>query len=129
VYSDTSIFIFYMGPNGISIPVAGYIANPYNRVGIYALVNSVTPALNVPTDNGTPATLVDSAPAANYNTGSAAVRLSTAGYARGTDYMELILYYGDLAPPDRQRVEGYLAWKWGLQANLPTTHPYYKFRP
>jgi hypothetical protein len=29
----------------------------------------------------------------------------------------------------RQRVEGYLAWKWGLQNNLPTTHPYYKFRP
>jgi hypothetical protein len=129
VYTDLSIFLFYMGPNGISIPVSGSIANPYNRVGIYALVNSVTASLNILTDNGTPATLYESSPAANYNTGSAAVRLSTAGYARGTDYMELILYYGDLSPPDRQRVEGYLAWKWGLQANLPTTHPYYKFRP
>lgn len=23
-----------------------------------------------------------------------------------------------------QRIEGYLAWKWELQANLPTNHPY-----
>jgi hypothetical protein len=25
---------------------------------------------------------------------------------------------------DRQKMEGYLAYKWGLQANLPTDHPY-----
>lgn len=24
----------------------------------------------------------------------------------------------------RQQVEGYLAWKWGIQASLPATHPY-----
>ncbi|HBB25180.1 MAG TPA: hypothetical protein DCZ59_02830, partial [Bacteroidetes bacterium] len=24
----------------------------------------------------------------------------------------------------RQRIEGYLAWKWGLQANLPAAHPW-----
>jgi hypothetical protein len=27
------------------------------------------------------------------------------------------------------QIEGYLAWKWGLQRSLPTTHPYYKVRP
>ena len=25
---------------------------------------------------------------------------------------------------ERQRLEGYLAWKWGLEANLPVDHPY-----
>lgn len=25
---------------------------------------------------------------------------------------------------DRQKLEGYLAWKWGLEANLPSNHPY-----
>lgn len=25
---------------------------------------------------------------------------------------------------ERQRIEGYLAWKWGLTANLPAGHPY-----
>jgi hypothetical protein len=29
----------------------------------------------------------------------------------------------------RQQIEGYLAWKWGLQTSLPTTHPFYKIRP
>lgn len=25
---------------------------------------------------------------------------------------------------ERQRIEGYLAWKWGLETNLPSGHPY-----
>ena len=25
---------------------------------------------------------------------------------------------------NRQIVEGYLAWKWGLQTSLPSDHPY-----
>jgi hypothetical protein len=29
-----------------------------------------------------------------------------------------------LSTTDRQRLEGYLAWKWGLVANLPSGHPY-----
>jgi hypothetical protein len=29
-----------------------------------------------------------------------------------------------IAAADRQKLEGYLAWKWGLQANLPAGHPY-----
>jgi len=30
---------------------------------------------------------------------------------------------------DRQRVEGYLAWKWGLESNLPIGHPYQLYPP
>lgn len=33
-----------------------------------------------------------------------------------------------LSTENRQRVEGYLAWKWGLEADLPSDHPY-KLRP
>jgi hypothetical protein len=29
----------------------------------------------------------------------------------------------------RQKIEGYLAWKWGLQANLPNDHPYKNAAP
>lgn len=29
-----------------------------------------------------------------------------------------------LPTADRQRIEGYLAWKWGLVASLPANHPY-----
>lgn len=32
-------------------------------------------------------------------------------------------------PTDQQIIEGYLAWKWGLQGNLPIGHPYKNFPP
>ena len=41
---------------------------------------------------------------------------------------EVVLYRAALSTTQRQQVEGYLAWKWGLQGNLPTTHPF-KYAP
>jgi hypothetical protein len=37
---------------------------------------------------------------------------------------EIIKYNTDLSDTDRERVEGYLACKWGIQARLPGGHPY-----
>lgn len=37
---------------------------------------------------------------------------------------ETIVYMGEITSTQRQQIEGYLAWKWGLQANLPASHPY-----
>lgn len=37
---------------------------------------------------------------------------------------EVITYPSVLSDTDRQKIEGYLAWKWGLQASLPAGHPY-----
>jgi hypothetical protein len=42
---------------------------------------------------------------------------------------EIIVYSLALTTNERQRIEGYLAWKWGLQNNLPTLHPYRKINP
>lgn len=42
---------------------------------------------------------------------------------------EIVVYTGTLSTGQRQQVEGYLAWKWGLQSNLPSTHAFAKFRP
>ncbi len=44
-------------------------------------------------------------------------------------FAELLLYKGDTgvvgdAYQYRYKAEGYLAWKWGLQGNLPSSHPY-----
>lgn len=52
----------------------------------------------------------------------------TGQYFIGNMY-EVIGYTRAISASERQQVEGYLAWKWGLQNSLPTTHPYYKFRP
>lgn len=37
---------------------------------------------------------------------------------------EVILGDFELSVKDRQLIEGYLAWKWGLQTNLLSTHPF-----
>lgn len=62
------------------------------------------------------------------NTGSYTVACdnSNAGYM---GYMtgnigELLVYSNALTTSQRQQVEGYLAWKWGLQTLLPVIHPY-----
>ena len=40
------------------------------------------------------------------------------------DVAEIILYNSVLTTLQVQQLEGYLAWKWGLQGNLPANHPY-----
>jgi hypothetical protein len=37
---------------------------------------------------------------------------------------EILLYDSVLTTEQVQQLEGYLAWKWGLQDNLPDNHPY-----
>jgi hypothetical protein len=37
---------------------------------------------------------------------------------------EVVVYTSTLTGSQRQQVEGYLAWKWGMQALLPPSHPY-----
>jgi hypothetical protein len=41
---------------------------------------------------------------------------------------EMIVYSAALTEDKIQMVEGYLAWKWGLDSYLPANHPY-KFAP
>ena len=42
---------------------------------------------------------------------------------------EIYHYTNAFTTAQRQQVEGYLAWKWGLQANLPSGHPYRYSKP
>ena len=37
---------------------------------------------------------------------------------------EIIVYNSAVTTAQRQQMEGYLAWKWGLQQSLPSTHPF-----
>jgi hypothetical protein len=42
---------------------------------------------------------------------------------------EIMVFDKALSNTDRQNVEGYLSWKWGLQNNLPSSHPYKNNKP
>jgi hypothetical protein len=37
---------------------------------------------------------------------------------------EVITYPSGLSNSNRQQIEGYLSWKWGLQTQLPSSHPF-----
>jgi hypothetical protein len=64
-----------------------------------------------------------SAPRTQPNTGN------RIGASFGTEYLkgsisEFIMFNKSLTDVERERVEGYLAWKWGLQDQLPPTHEF-----
>lgn len=40
---------------------------------------------------------------------------------------EIVIYAGKITLAQIQQVEGYLAWRWRLNTNLPSTHPSYKY--
>jgi hypothetical protein len=48
------------------------------------------------------------------------------GLTSTTDIGDMLFYRRNITSTERQQIEGYLAWKWGLQSNLPTSpaHPY-----
>jgi len=47
----------------------------------------------------------------------------------GCQISEILVINSTLSTDDRQKLEGYLAWKWGLQANLANGHPYKNVAP
>ncbi len=48
----------------------------------------------------------------------------TIGFPVTADIAEVLFFGRALTTPERQFVEGYLAWKWGTVNALPSTHPY-----
>lgn len=63
-----------------------------------------------------------------YSGTTPALTLYIGGSSGGTydtnTFAEVIHYNTALTSAQRQQVEGYLAWKWGLQNTLPSGHPY-----
>ena len=63
---------------------------------------------------------------ANYGIGSMA---GDFGSIMTGNICEVIVFSTALNTGQRQQVEGYLAWKWGIQSTLPSTHAFAKFKP
>ena len=78
--------------------------------------------------NGSNVTLSTSVIANQYFAGSITTFLSHTG-GPGQDLGEFISFNQNLTSLQIFQIEGYLAWKWGLQSSLPATHPYKQFPP
>jgi hypothetical protein len=68
------------------------------------------------------------------STGNPAFPLSLGSLGNGVTptlgyIAEVVICDAVLSSTDREKVEGYLAWKWGLESNLPSGHPYENAAP
>lgn len=86
-----------------------------------------TGVAHYPSINGTPLERSSngSALASPYFFGSSN---ADSGYI-SADIGEILVYSNTVTTADRRIVEGYLAWKWGLQTKLPANHPYRAIKP
>ncbi len=64
-----------------------------------------------------------------FNTLSDTFTIGQAQYANTLLVGEILEYAKPLSVYEVNQIEGYLAWKWGAQSNLPTTHPFRYTRP
>jgi hypothetical protein len=55
--------------------------------------------------------------------------LSASSFNSYVSFNEILFFSSNLSAADQQRMEGYLAAKWGLRASIPSTHPYKTFKP
>jgi hypothetical protein len=80
--------------------------------------------LQTPISGSAPANFTPYDDSTNFNIASARSGTSFTGYI-----CEVLVYNVYLSAGQRQLIEGFLAWKWGLQASLPPGHPYLSAAP
>jgi len=119
--------------NGATSPFAfssSVITSPF----VFSSVSTTTSNTNTISVNGTQAYTVSEAISISsgtliylgYGVNSPILSLSQ-GY---NGYIfEYLIYPYAVSSTERQKLEGYLAWKWGTQGSLAATHPYYFSAP
>jgi hypothetical protein len=97
---------------------SGFVATPLVHIGVLS-PSSITQSLN----GNTSSAAIGSTPtvATNYQVGGIG---GTLLLQNGSRVSEVVILSSAASTDNRQRLEGYLAWKWGLQADLPVGHPY-----
>lgn len=117
--------ILMLGTNFVSYRNSSQLGSIAATFGVPSLSSSIsTGQFNTFYLNGTAGTTVASSGNFNYSTYFIG---STVGEQNVTALSgtigEVLLYNTALTDPQREKVEGYLAQKWGLQANLPAGSP------
>ena len=91
--------------------------NGYNTFNVYNWTNSAaSTASNRIAINGTAATLTTSSLASGYSTASLVYKIMN-GYTPSADLAELICINREITTLEQQRIEYYLAQKWGLSSS------------
>jgi hypothetical protein len=95
---------------------------------IVSLVFTSTPLATAFYDGTQVGTFTPASATFNFTKFSLGRNISTGNPLTGV-INESIAFTSAFTTTQRQQMEGHLAWKWGINSSLPTTHPYYKVRP
>jgi len=57
------------------------------------------------------------------------IQTTPPGYFFTGNVYEIVCYSRVLSTNERQQIEGYFAWKWGLKASLTSSHPFFLIPP
>jgi len=137
---ETDSFLFFGTSNGNFATFAGAGVGTPTWADVNGNSPSVavgsTPILLEAVNDGSTITPYTNGTAQNTKVGTTAV---ATGMTIGSDRLggqtlngnvgELVLFSRPIRAAERELVEGYLAWRWGRQANLPSSHPYRLYRP
>jgi hypothetical protein len=117
--SNTSQFVGHSVHTGTTRTATN--TGALNQLALYSFTD--TPTVFTAFKNGTP--LTSTTTTVTYMSGnSQTARIGIWDTTFAGSIAELIAYDAPLTTIQRQQVEGYLAWKWGLQTTLPSAHPF-----
>lgn len=108
--------------------IALYGAPPNSKGGVIYLIGATNDGTStglIPYYNGTAQTAKNGTTVSFQGMGILGVNNNSFNAING----DIIIYNKVLSQAERQKVEGYLAWKWGVNGNLPVSHPYYSVPP
>lgn len=124
-WTTDTVYRFAQYNNDIDATVTGYSSPTYEIWGT-ALDTGVGRSIY---RNGTLANSNATKTALSSNAGSTIGSSPVSSTWFNGDIAEIIVTTSVLSTTDRQKIEGYLAHKWGLTGNLPSDHPYKVYPP
>ena len=127
-FYSPSISNLQIGLSGYSASFSSASNSLMNALGTIVLAEySFSPTANSMYASGNTLTLSPNNTLSPSSSTSSITQIGTNGPSNANNgfIYEIMIFNTVLSISDRQKVEGYLAWKWGLNSKLPTTHPYY----
>ena len=97
---------------------------PWIRIGQRAYSDGVANHWTNGTQDLTAAATQTAGNTSDTNSLRTAIFSGVAAVPNNTELSEIVLTHSTMTTTDRQKLEGYLAWKWALEANLPAGHPF-----
>jgi hypothetical protein len=124
-FSDAKVQTTWFTQGTYSTTTSYPVTQPFLTCSLYSSSNQQIVGVNGNINSQTAGVNREQVPTTNW-IGFSVDTAST--YFNGT-ICEILCFNIYLDTTQRQQVEGYLAWKWGIQSSLPDSHPYAYLAP